>query len=64
MQSSHAAAVVDVVFGAFDFVIEPNGAWRFLECNANGQWLWLEHEVGLSIASALADLLCTGDLQW
>jgi glutathione synthase/RimK-type ligase-like ATP-grasp enzyme len=51
-------------YGAFDFVIEPNGAWRFLECNANGQWLWLEHEVGLSIASALADLLCTGDLPW
>lgn len=47
-------------YGAFDFVVEPDGTWRFLECNPNGQWLWLEHETGLPIARALATLLTTG----
>jgi len=51
-------------YGAFDFVVEPNGAWRFLECNPNGQWLWLEHEAGLPIAAALADLLSNGVSPW
>ncbi|MGH3845933.1 MAG: hypothetical protein ACRDS0_31615, partial [Pseudonocardiaceae bacterium] len=35
-----------------------------LECNPNGQWLWLEHEVGLPIAAALADLLSSGVSPW
>ncbi|OLT14375.1 hypothetical protein BJF78_02930 [Pseudonocardia sp. CNS-139] len=47
-------------YGAFDFVVEPGGTWRFLECNPNGQWLWLEHEAGLPIAAALAELLTSG----
>jgi len=49
--------VFELNYGAFDFVVEPDGAWRFLECNPNGQWLWLEHETGLPIARALATLL-------
>jgi glutathione synthase/RimK-type ligase-like ATP-grasp enzyme len=44
-------------YGAFDFVVEPDGTWRFLECNPNGQWLWLEHEAGQPIAAAPAALL-------
>ncbi len=51
-------------YGAFDFVVKPSGAWIFLECNPNGQWLWLEHEVGLPIAAALADLLSSGISPW
>lgn len=47
-------------YGAFDFVVQPDGTWRALECNPNGQWLWLEHEAGLPIAAALADLLVKG----
>ncbi|MGH8940794.1 MAG: hypothetical protein ACRDV2_15810 [Actinomycetes bacterium] len=35
-----------------------------LECNPNGQWLWLEHEVGLPIAAGLADLLSSGVSPW
>jgi hypothetical protein len=34
------------------------------ECNPNGQWLWLEHEAGLPIAAALADLLSSGVSPW
>lgn len=44
-------------YGAFDFAVEPSGTWRFLECNPNGQWLWLEHEAGQPIAAAIAALL-------
>ncbi|MFB6397050.1 ATP-grasp ribosomal peptide maturase [Polymorphospora lycopeni] len=47
-------------YGAFDFVITPDGDWVMLECNPAGQWLWLEHETGAPIAAALADLLTQG----
>ncbi|KWX01719.1 ATP-grasp ribosomal peptide maturase [Carbonactinospora thermoautotrophica] len=49
-----------IVFGAFDFVVTPDGEWRFLEVNSNGQWSWIEHETGLPISSAIADLLQRG----
>jgi D-alanine-D-alanine ligase-like ATP-grasp enzyme len=49
-----------IVFGAFDFVITPNGDWRFLEVNPNGQWSWLEHHVDVEISEAIADLLARG----
>jgi hypothetical protein len=46
-------------YGAFDFVVTPNDEW-VMECNPAGQWLWLEHETGVPIAAALADLLTEG----
>ena len=49
-----------LAFGAFDFVITPDGDWVMLECNPAGQWLWLEHETKAPIAAALADLLTEG----
>ena len=47
-------------YGAFDFVITPDGEWIMLECNPSGQWLWLHHVAGLPIPEALADLLTGG----
>ncbi|MGQ0772978.1 MAG: hypothetical protein ACT4NY_00920 [Pseudonocardiales bacterium] len=47
----------DLRFGAFDFSITPEGEWVFLEINPNGQWGWIEERTGLSITSAMADLL-------
>ena len=47
-------------FGAFDFVITPDDEWIMLEVNPAGQWLWLEHEAGVPIAAALANLLADG----
>ncbi|MPZ83136.1 MAG: ATP-grasp ribosomal peptide maturase [Actinophytocola sp.] len=44
-------------FGALDFVVAPDGAWWFLECNPNGQWAWIEDETGMPIAAAIADAL-------
>ncbi|MFH9587108.1 ATP-grasp ribosomal peptide maturase [Streptomyces luteogriseus] len=46
-----------LVFGAFDFAIDREGQWWFLECNPSGQWYWLEPETGLPMLEAMADLL-------
>lgn len=47
-------------FGAFDLVEQPDGEVVFLECNPNGQYAWLEEDLGLpvsgSIAAALVDI--------
>ena len=44
-------------FGCFDFIVTPSGEYVFLECNPNGQWLWVELSTGLKIADAIADFL-------
>lgn len=48
---------LDLVFGAFDFIVRPDGQWIFIELNPNGQWAWTEQAAGLPISTALADLL-------
>ncbi|MFI6278751.1 ATP-grasp ribosomal peptide maturase [Streptomyces sp. NPDC050988] len=49
-----------LVFGAFDFALEADGAWRFLECNPNGQWAFVDRDTTGAITCALADLLEKG----
>lgn len=44
-------------FGAFDFIVTPQGEYVFLECNPNGQWLWIEMKTGQKISEAIADEL-------
>ena len=44
-------------FGALDFIVTPSGEHVFLECNPNGQWLWVELETGMKISEAIADFL-------
>ncbi len=44
-------------FASLDMIVTPRGEFVFLELNPNGQWLWLEHELGLPLVSAMADLL-------
>ena len=46
-------------YGAFDFVETPNGQIIFLELNPNGQYGWIEHELGHPIAAAIADELAS-----
>lgn len=43
-------------FGAFDYIV-LNGKYYFLECNPNGQWLWLEQKLGLDISDSIMRLL-------
>lgn len=44
-------------FGAFDFIEDPEGQIHFLECNANGQFGWLEDDLGFQISEAIAGVL-------
>ena len=46
-----------LLFGAFDFALTPEGQYVFFEVNLTGNWLWLEHMIGLPISSAIADAL-------
>lgn len=41
-------------FGCFDFIVTPNEEYVFLECNPNGQWLWIELETGYDISKVIA----------
>lgn len=43
-------------FGCFDFIVDTDDNYIFLECNTNGQWMWLEEEAGLPISQKLTDL--------
>ncbi|MGW8374350.1 ATP-grasp ribosomal peptide maturase [Streptomyces sp. ODS28] len=47
-------------FGAFDFAVDEDGTWWFLECNPNGQWAWLEEATGEPLTASIADLLQNG----
>ncbi|MFJ6411005.1 ATP-grasp ribosomal peptide maturase [Streptomyces hydrogenans] len=49
-----------LVFGAFDFALDGEGRWWFLECNPNGQWAFVGEESNGAIAAALADVLQKG----
>ena len=44
-------------FGSFDFIEDHDGKITFLECNANGQYRWLEQGLGFPISNAITDEL-------
>lgn len=44
-------------YGAFDFIVDENNQWVFLEVNPNGQWLWLEHELQIPISKKIVKYL-------
>ncbi len=46
-----------LAYGALDFIATPDGRLIFLEVNPNGQWLWLDDQLGLGITSAIAEWL-------
>lgn len=45
----------DLFSGSFDFIVDEEGNYHFLECNQDGQWLWLDDVVNGKIADAFAD---------
>jgi hypothetical protein len=47
-----------LTFGCFDFIVDKLGNYHFLECNTNGQWMWLEEEAGINISAKLAEYFC------
>ena len=44
-------------FGCFDFIVTPDDEYVFLECNPNGQWQWIEEELGVPMSEAMFDCL-------
>jgi ATP-grasp ribosomal peptide maturase len=53
-------SALGLTYGALDFVVSPEGSYTFLECNAGGQFGWLEARTGAPLTAALADLLMRG----
>ena len=49
--------IFNLRFGAFDLIETPEGEIVFLELNPNGQYGWLEDELGLPISEAIANEL-------
>lgn len=47
----------DLQYGAFDFVVTPEGDYVFLELNPSGQWMWLERLTDVRITEELVRLL-------
>lgn len=47
----------DIIFGAFDFIINNRDEWIFLEVNPNGQWLWLECALEIPISNEIISYL-------
>jgi hypothetical protein len=43
-------------YGAFDFILRPDGEPVFLEVNPTGEWAWLENSLGFPMRSAFIDL--------
>ncbi|RRS08590.1 hypothetical protein EAG18_11375 [Pseudoalteromonas sp. J010] len=48
--------LLDIEFGCFDFLIKDS-EWYFLEVNVNGQWAWLELELGINISGKIIEKL-------
>jgi hypothetical protein len=49
-----------LAFGAMDMIRRPDGAYVFLEINANAQFLWIQDLTGMPLRETLADLLLQG----
>jgi len=47
-------------FGAFDLIRRPDGAYVFIEINANAQFLWIQDLTGMPLREAVADMLMRG----
>jgi glutathione synthase/RimK-type ligase-like ATP-grasp enzyme len=50
---------LDINFASMDMILTPEGDIVFLEANPNGQWLWLEEQLGLPLVASMVDLLTT-----
>lgn len=44
-------------FGAIDLALTADGQYAFFEINPNGEWLWLQYQLGFPIAEKIAQWL-------
>lgn len=48
---------INLAFGIIDVIVTPSGDCVFLECNAQGHWIWIEELTGLPITKTLCDYI-------
>jgi glutathione synthase/RimK-type ligase-like ATP-grasp enzyme len=46
-------AFFGMIYSAIDLILTPEGEYIFLEINPVGEWVWLEHELGIDISGKL-----------
>jgi glutathione synthase/RimK-type ligase-like ATP-grasp enzyme len=51
---------LELSYGAFDFIVDRQGDWWYLEVNSAGQWLWIEDLLDLPISERIAEALING----
>lgn len=49
--------LLNLRFGAIDFILDTNQDLVFLEINPNGQWAWIEKQTGHEISNEIVNLL-------
>lgn len=49
--------ILNLRFGAIDFILDTAGNFTFLEINPNGQWAWIEKRTGYEISNEIVNLL-------
>jgi glutathione synthase/RimK-type ligase-like ATP-grasp enzyme len=49
--------ILNLRFGAIDFILDEEGKFTFLEINPNGQWAWIEKQTGYEISNEIVNLL-------
>lgn len=59
-QTQALLAELGAVYAAIDFIVTPSGDHVFLEVNPMGQFMWMQHDLGLAMGDHLAELLMTG----
>ncbi|MEA1647844.1 hypothetical protein UAJ10_02270 [Nitrospirillum sp. BR 11164] len=51
--------------GVFDLVVKPDNSTVFLECNPNGQWMWLDYLKPMHIADTfIAEIINFSKKKW
>lgn len=48
---------LELGMGVFDFAVDADEVWWFLECGPAARWGWLEDQTGAPIAAAIAETL-------
>jgi len=48
---------LELIYGAIDMRLTPEGQFVFLEINPSGQWSFLEERAGLPMTETFAQLL-------
>jgi hypothetical protein len=49
--------VLGLSFGAIDLAVRKDGSYSFFEVNPNGEWVWIEDQLGYPISQSIATWL-------